>query len=449
MFPDDIKEKIKLYLPGFRGILLSVLAVLLSRFATINLEYEFRASFGAIEADFQFFPAQLMIHLTFLAAVLIAVILPFYYIDNVDLFNKRDYLKENSRRSILTRPRYLVGLVIGMLGSIWILSGSFRILFSFFGIKGGPWLDICAVLCSLCAMAIIRAIQLTSLQSKWNSEHDNPLFAEKAMFKRNRDAESFKPHQLILQPLGYSIVYMVCAFIVINGLPLAGLSFKLTDVIIGIWIVLFGLWYAFLIVPLAIFLLVTLFRILYSIPKRRLLLKYFKRMEKEQLAEVSIKGPRYIGALFAFARPLEVTVKVSDDEIYNCLVISGGKVNAPIFFKEDEYMVEHGLHLRRGALVARGGAYAQVVDIRSWGGKTNPTNMIFGYRSAHKLNFASVEGKLTILLNPTPTTAYAIYENECKAIDTGEIIGNYTVHTATAFFNHIERRSRAKHRFDD
>ncbi len=450
MIPDDIKEKLKQSLPGLRAIYLSLMAMLLSRFATFKLEYEFQASFGAIEADFQFFPAQLLIHLTFLAAVLIAVILPFYYADNVDLFNKRDYLKENSRRSLLTRPRYLISFAVAMLGSTWILSDSFRLLFLLFGIKNKPLLDLCARLSAFVAVAVIRFVQLNSLQSKWNNELDNPLFSEKAMFKRNRDPEKFMPHQIILQPLGYSLVYIILAFITICGLPLAGLSFKLTDVIIGFWIVLFGLWYAFLLVPIAAFLWVTLFRIFYSIPKRRLLLKRFKRMEKDGLAEVTMKGGKYIGALFTFVRPLEVTVTVrSTEEVYNCLVVSGGKVNAPMFFKQDEYMVEHGWHLRGGGLMAKGGAYAQVVDIRNWGGKTNPTNLVFGFRSGHRINFPEKEGTPTLILNPTPTTAYAISEHECKAIDTGEVIGDYTLYTATAFFNHIERQSRAKSRFDD
>ncbi len=451
MIPDEIKEKLKLYLPGLRGVLLSLLAMLLARFATFNLERSFRNAYGAIGAEFQFFPAELLMHLSFLAFSLFATLMPFYYADNVDLFNKRDYLRENDRHSLLGRPRYLAGFAVAMLGGTWILSDSFGILFAFLGLKNTVWINLFSNLCSVISMAAIRLIQLFSLQDKWNNELDNPLFAEKTMFKRNRDPEKFMPHQLILQPLGYALVYIMTCYVAIFGFPMKGLSdFNVIGIAIGFWILLFGLWYAFLLVPIGIFLFTTVFRIVYSIPKRRLLLHHFKRMEKDGLAKVTYKGNKYLGALFTFVRPLEVTVKVrSTAEVYNCLVISGGKVNAPMYFKEHEYMVEHGWHLSAGGLLAQGGAYAQVVDIRNWGGKTNPTNLVFGFRSSHKLKFPKKPGNLTLILNPTPTTAYALFEHECKAIDTGEVIGPYTLYTATAFYNHIERRSRVKHRFDD
>ena len=113
-----------------------------------------------------------------------------------------------------------------------------------------------------------------------------------------------------------------------------------------------------------------------------------------------------------------------------------------MFFKPDEYLIEHGMHLRGGALMSRGGSFAQAVDISSWGGKENPTNMIFGFRMAHKLEFPEGEGHKAVILSPVPTTAFALYGKETKPIDTGEDMKNYTIYTATGFFNHIERESR-------
>ena len=87
------------------------------------------------------------------------------------------------------------------------------------------------------------------------------------------------------------------------------------------------------------------------------------------------------------------------------------------------------------------------VDVSKLGGKENPTNMAFGFRTSHKLNFFEDEGcHKVVILNPAPTTAFAVYEREYTPIDNGEKIGNYTVYTASGLFNHIERQSRHSRR---
>ena len=172
-------------------------------------------------------------------------------------------------------------------------------------------------------------------------------------------------------------------------------------------------------------------------------------MERERLATVKIKGRKYLSATF-IRHPLEVEITDAEGERYNCLVISGGAINAPIFFKTDEYLIEHGFHLRGGALLARGGSFMYAVDVSKLGGKENPTNMAFGFRTSHKLSFAEAEGcHKVVILNPTPTTAFAVDGRDYTPIDTGERIGDYTVYTATGLFNHIERQSRKSRRYYD
>jgi hypothetical protein len=76
------------------------------------------------------------------------------------------------------------------------------------------------------------------------------------------------------------------------------------------------------------------------------------------------------------------------------------------------------------------------------GGKGNPTNLVAGYRVSHKLNFPEIDGEKIVIINPTPTSVYAIEGKEFRLIDTGEDMKEYTVYTATGFFNHIERQRR-------
>ena len=98
--------------------------------------------------------------------------------------------------------------------------------------------------------------------------------------------------------------------------------------------------------------------------------------------------------------------------------------------------------MRGGALIARGGNFAYAVDISQLGGKANPTNLIVGFRTSHKLRFPEGEGHKVVILNPTPTTAFAMEDHTFKTIDTGENMGEYTLYTASGLFNHIDRQSR-------
>ena len=201
------------------------------------------------------------------------------------------------------------------------------------------------------------------------------------------------------------------------------------------------MWWMTVNVPAVVVVILILIPFFYNIAKRRKLIKRLRQIQKEGLGRVEINGKKYLSATFIF---LPLTVKIIDreGEVYNCIVVSGGEINAPMFFKENEYLVEHGFHLRGGALLARGGSFGQVVDISQMGSKENPTNLILGFRSSHKLNFPEMEGHKVVILNPTPTTAFAIDSNSFTPIDTGERIGDYTLFTATGLFNHIERQSR-------
>ena len=76
------------------------------------------------------------------------------------------------------------------------------------------------------------------------------------------------------------------------------------------------------------------------------------------------------------------------------------------------------------------------------GGKENPTNMVLGFRMAHKFKFPEGEGHKTVILSPTPTTAFSLEGRIANPIDTGEDMKNYSIYTPTGFFNHIERQSR-------
>ena len=166
-------------------------------------------------------------------------------------------------------------------------------------------------------------------------------------------------------------------------------------------------------------------------------------MTKENLAKVTMKGSKYLSATFTF---LPFSVEVIDNEgvVYECTVISASKINAPMYFKTDEYLVEHGMHLRGGALLSKAPGYmgAAAVDLSKMGGKENPTNMILGFRVAHRFKFPEGEGRKTVILSPTPTTAFSLEGTATKPIDTGENMKNYTIYTPTGFFNHIERQSR-------
>jgi hypothetical protein len=368
--------------------------------------------------------------------VVFTVSLVYNYFDNVDLFAKREFFESGSGKALIARPPYIISFGIAMLFSTLLFTDSFHIALSFYF----PGINIAVARFLAVAITVgLRIFQLWSLQDKWQAEIDNPLFIEKAMFKRNRDMYTFKPWQLILQPIGYFFVFtFCCAFI--SGVYFKNIIFPV--VITGFNIMISpDMWWTVFIIPAIIVAVVIIFRLIYNITKRRILLKKLKQMESERLAKVEITGRKYLSASFI---TLPLTVKITDKngEVYNCIVATCGEINAPMFFKNDEYIVEHGFHLRGGALMARGGSFAQAVDISQLGGKANPTNFVFGYRTSHKLKFPEGEGHKAVILNPTPTTAFVMEDRFFKSIDTGEVVGDYTIYTASGLFNHIERQSR-------
>lgn len=419
-----------------RNIYTSLAASVASWILSAIMLTGYKASYEYNEITFMSYAAQIFLTLLFPAVVVFTAWLIYNYFDNLDLFNKREYFEDEQKASLLSKPQYLIGFAISMLFSTLVFTSSYEIMLDFFF----PGLNIAvARLLAVATMAILRLLQLWSLRDKWQTEIENPLFVEKPLFKRNRDMYTFKVHQLFWQPAGYFVV-MLCAawFTTAYGFSIFLSVFNL--------ITSPELWWLVFTIPIIVIAVITAFKLIYNARKRAILLKKLKQMERERLATVKIKGRKYLSATFIRC-PLEVEITDAEGERYNCLVISGGAINAPIFFKTDEYLIEHGFHLRGGALLARGGSFMYAVDVSKLGGKENPTNMAFGYRTSHKLSFAEAEGCHKVaILNPTPTTAFAVDGRDYTPIDTGERIGDYTVYTASGLFNHIERQSRKSHR---
>ena len=377
--------------------------------------------------------SQIFLIILFPIFVILTVALVYLYFDNLDLFNKKEYFEGEDKSSLISRKPYLIGFAISMLFSTVTFSAGYQMmLLRFFGEINPIW----ARLLSVATMAILRLIQLHLLQDKWESEIENPLFAEKSLFKRNRDMYTFKPHQMILQPIGYLFVAtLVCSFSGYFVFPLFAVCYNIVTSP--------DLWWTVFSVPIIIIVLIYALRFVHNTRKRRILIKKLKQIERENLATVKTRGTKYLSATFTFL-PFSFELTDKAGEKYNCLVISASKINAPMYFKAEEYLVEHGAHLRGGALLSKAPGYmgAAAVDLGKLGGRENPTNMVFGFRMAHKFKFPDVEGRKTVILSPTPTTAFSLEGREFKSIDTGEVIGDYTIFTSTGLFNHIERQSR-------
>ncbi|MBQ8409812.1 MAG: hypothetical protein IJY39_13210 [Clostridia bacterium] len=355
-------------------------------------------------------------------------ILIFYYYDNLDLFNKREYYKSNSGAALITRTQYLISFAVSMLFSVLTFTNGYHSLLDYLFDA-----DIAiSRLLAVATMATLRLTQLWLLQNKWDNERDLPFFMEKSTFKRNSDPDKFKPHQMVLQPIGYTIVFALCCWLCHE---------YLLALIPAVLIIMIALWYVVLLLPLIPIAIGLIIRVIHNTKRRNILLRKLKQMEREGLATVRFTGYKRLSA-FTTLLPLTLEVTTAKGDVYNGIVITCAKINAPMYFKPDEYMVEHGMHLRGGGLLSKGGSFGQVVDIGKMGGKENPTNMIFGYRMSHKLNFPDIEGKRIVILNPTPTTAFAVEGSEFRLIDTGEDMHKYTIYTATGFFNHVERQSR-------
>lgn len=440
----DVNEnpKLKAALPYIRNVYTSLFASLTALlFSSIVLD-GYIGTYLAYEIDLSF-PVKVFFVLLLPIVMIAVVALVYNYFDNVDLFNKRDYFEDETKRPLLKRPSYLVGFGISMLFATLIFTNGFDLpLLCFF-----PKINIAvARFLAVATMAIMRLVQIWSLQDKWQAEIENPLFVEKAMFKRNRDMYAFKPHQLILQPIGYFFAFGAL-WVFVSYVSFPTLIFT---AIISLLNITFSpdMWWTVFALPLIVIAVVLTVTLIRNTIKRRILLKRLWQIEREGLGRVEISGHKYLSSTFVF---LPFTVKITDrnGEVYNCVVATCGEINAPMFFKCDEYIVEHGFHMRGGALLARGGSFGYMVDVSTLGGKENPTNLIFGFRTSHKLNFPEIEGHNVVILNPTPTTAYSVAGREYHPIDTGENFGTYTLYTASGLFNHIERQSRkGKHDYD-
>ena len=434
--------------PQFTAKMRYVRNVLTSFFASLSALIFSRIMLNAYysayeynEIDFQAYEAKAFLVILFPIVIIGTVFLIFNYSDNLDLFNKREYFDSRDSRPagkpLIAEYPYLIGFAINMLFATPVFTVGYDMMLLFFF----PNIDvIVARALAVLTMAGLRLFQLWDLRDKWEAEIENPLFIEKTLFKRNQDMYAFKAKQMILQPIGYFIVFSIVANVFgFFGFPMLMVVFMI--------ILSPDMWWALFSIPVIIILVMLAVRLIHNTRKRLILLKKLKSMEKEGLAKVKYKGSKILSATF-IRIPFSVEITTWQGEVYNALVVTSGKINAPMYFKSDEYMVEHGFHLRGGGLLAKGGTFGQVVDISSWGGKENPSNLIFGFRTAHKLNFKESEGERIVILNPTPTTAYAVNGREYRPIDTGEDMTNYTIYTATGLFNHIERKNR-KSRFDD
>ena len=162
-------------------------------------------------------------------------------------------------------------------------------------------------------------------------------------------------------------------------------------------------------------------------------------LERTKFATVNYKGTKYLSAIFPL---LPFSIEVTDrlGKVYLCNIVCSGNVNAPMYFTEDKYYTEHGLHLRNGLIShAPGSPFAMIVDIGKISGKQNPTNLVAGYRREHDIVFPEKEGACALIVNPVSTTCFSIRGTIANPIDTGENMGNYTIYSATGFYNMIER----------
>ena len=424
------------YITMVRNVCVSLVASLIACFLSGIILVSYNATYEQNEIYLMSRGSQIFLIIMFPIFVILTVALVYLYFDNLDLFNKKEYFEGKDRSPLISRAPYLVGFAISMLFSTVTFSAGYQImLLRFFGEINFVW----ARLLSVATMAILRLVQLYLLQDKWESEIENPLFAEKSVFKRNRDMYTFKPHQMVLQPIGYLVVAtLTCSFSGYFVFPLFAVCYNIVTSP--------DMWWTIFSAPIIIIILIYALRFIHNTRKRMILIKRLKQIKRENLATVKTKGAKILSATFTFL-PFSIEIVDKEGEKYNCLVISASKINAPMFFKSEEYLVEHGMHLRGGALLSKAPGYmgAAAVDLQKLGGKENPTNMVFGFRMAHKFKFPDTEGHKVVILSPTPTTAFSLEGREFKLIDTGEVIGDYTIYTATGLFNHLERQSR-KHK---
>lgn len=372
----------------------------------------------------------LFVRIFSLALNLFIVLFPFFYFDNLDLFNKKEYFHSENKKHLLLEVRYWIYLGISLPFAGAYFSSNIKFLLSHFL---EPQNSLC-VLLSFAIFIPIRALQIHLLQNKWDNEILYPHLKARSAFKRNSNMETFKVRQLIWQPLGFfTIGFIVCVFIL-----------NILLMFIYPIFLLFTLPEAWIYLVIGIILLSGIPAIIYcihNIRTRLKLLKYLKWLEKDGIATVKFNGHKLMSAFFP-SWILEIHITDNKGKQYNACVVSCGKMGTPMYFREKEYMLEKGFRINSGALMSArpGVGFAQAVDISKLGGDENPTNRIFGYYRSFKLSFPDVDGKKCVILNPTPTRAFMLDEsNKPAAIDTGMKIFDYTVYTATGFYNTVNR----------
>lgn len=425
--PNSNSRAIGKYEKYFRNVYTSLFATIMALIFARLYFSSVISLFAEVDWYLLKFHDKLIFNLLGLSIVLFATLMIFYYFDNLDLLNKKAYLEEKTPRPLIAKGEYLVGFAINILFASPILYSPIHYFMVSIGAPS-PWLSrILAIL----AMALMRLIQLGSLRVKWQDEIDHPLFVEKPMFKSSGDIDSFKPFHLFTKPIIYVILYSLCYAVA---------SKYVIAIIFSIYLTVTSLWDSLVVIifiPIAIFFSL---RLLSMFRRRHRLIRKLNALKRQKYATVKYHGSKYLSSLFHFLK-LEIEITTASGEKYNCRVVTSGRVNAPMYFSTDKYYTEHGFHLRGGGLLSHMGSspFVAVVDISKWGGNSNPTNLILGFRRQRDLAFPDKEGKKALIVNPTPTSCFSLYGTVANTIDTGENMGEYTIYTATGIYNTIVR----------
>ena len=171
-----------------RNVCTSLAASLGSSFFAKLVLVAYNATYQQNELYLMSRGSQIFMIVLFPLLVILAVSLVYFYFDNLDLFNKREYFDGKDKSSLISRKPYLVGFAIAMLFSTVIFTDGYHMMLQLLlGNVNVTWSRLMAV----ATMAILRLFQLWSLQDKWETEIENPIFAEKSLFKRNRKAFSY------------------------------------------------------------------------------------------------------------------------------------------------------------------------------------------------------------------------------------------------------------------
>lgn len=411
--------------PIVRNSIFGIIGTLATYLSSILIYMTFSGVIS--ETIFEFKDSVWLYIIHFLPAVsaIALSILIYYYLDNLDLFNKRDYYHTKNKKPLISEPQYLISFLTGLLFSAMLFETPINYALSVFGYES----TLISRGASVLIYAAIRLFQLYLLRSKWDLEFESPIFVQQAAFRRNRDFESFKTRQLILQPLGFfTLLYIVLAFFAKWGAP----------ILLGLIIIFKDLGWIITPYIFVICLIPVIISAIKGLKTRRKLISRLNKIENLGYAKITYEGSKYLSALFP-KRVFSFTLEDRNGKKYNCIVISCGKMNSPIYFKESEFLIERSVRLNNGALISRGGAYAQIVDVSKMGGDQNPTNALAGYYIVLPLDFPDREGERSVIINPIPTKVFVMDNSKAKPIDTGEKLFDYTVYNTTGFCNMIER----------